>query len=68
MAGNFPVKPYADLGSDLEVTWAESRSTTLTCFSNLILTFLLLLDKKCSSKTNRLKNTLDHCKNNLAIL
>ena len=34
MAGDFPVKPYADLGSDLEVTWAQSRSATLTCFSN----------------------------------
>ena len=33
MAGDFPVKPYADLGNDLEVTWAQSRSDTLTCFS-----------------------------------
>ena len=34
MVGHFPGKPYVGLGSDLEVTWARSRSDTLICFSN----------------------------------
>ena len=34
MAGYFPVKPYADLGTNLDVTWAQSKSATLASFSN----------------------------------
>ena len=45
-----PEKPYVDPSSDLVVTWAQGKSTTLTCFDNfeILATFKqkLLIRKK----------------------
>ena len=34
MVGHGPAKPYVGPDSDLEVPWAQRRSTTLFCFGN----------------------------------
>ena len=43
------MKPYADLGSDLELPWAQSKSATLTSFINgdiLLVAFRQKLSKQ----------------------
>ena len=51
-----PEKPYVDPDSDLEVTWAQRKSTTLICFDNceIVATF----SQKFSIPKNPQKNAL----------
>ena len=44
MVGHGPDKHYLDPDSDLEVPWAQRRSTTIICFGNYEV--LATLDKR----------------------
>ena len=60
-----PEKPYADPGSDLEVTWAQGKSTTLTCFDNCEI--LATFRQKLLIRKNPQKKALEHLGKHLAI-
>ena len=53
-----PEKSYADPGSDLEVTWAQRKSTALSCFGNCEI--LATLMQKLLKQKNPQKNALKH--------
>ena len=60
-----PEKPFADPGSDLEVTWAQGKSTTLTCFDNCEI--LGTFRQKLLIRKNPQKIALEHLGKNLVI-
>ena len=65
MVGHGPEKPFEDPDSNIEVSWAQRRSTTLICFGNceVLATFRQTLLKQ----KNRQNNALEHWGKNLAI-
>ena len=65
MVGHGPEKPYVDPESDLEVPWAQRRSTTLLCFGNCEV--LTTFKQKLLKQKSRQKNALEHWGKNLAI-
>ena len=60
-----PEKPYVDPASDFEITWAQRKSTTLTCFGSceILATFRQQLLKQ----KNPQKNALEHLEKHLVI-
>ena len=60
-----PEKPYADPGSDLEVTWAQRKSTILTFFDNCEI--LATFRQKLLIRKNPQKKALGHLGKHLAI-